>query len=220
MKLPNLSWRPTTAHLTTAALAVVCLLVGFWVGWAHRSSIDPNTVTPSVPKNMRTRAVRVTAPTTATSSTTVGTTTPPSATSTTPAAVLPLRAETKIAVLNAGPTPGIAVQLAVSIVDRGYPTPAVGNVLLPANQFPTSTAPATPTSTKTTTTAGTTTSTTLTAPTPTTQQLIIYYRPGEQAVAGRLGTDLGITVIAPIPVTGPVPSAAPSAQLIVVVGGG
>jgi hypothetical protein len=211
MKLPNLSWRPTTAHLTTAALAVVCLLVGFWVGWAHRSNIDPTTVTPSVPKNMRARAVGVTAPTTATSSTTAGTT---------PAAVLPLRAETKIAVLNAGPTPGIAVQLAVSIVDRGYPTPAVGNVLLPANPLPTSTAPATPTSTTTTTTAGTTTSTTSTAPTPATQQLVIYYRPGEQAVAGRLGTDLGITVIAPIPVTGPVPSAAPSAQLIVVVGGG
>jgi hypothetical protein len=216
MKLPNLSWRPTTAHLTTAALAVVCLLVGFWVGWAHRSNIDPTTVTPSVPKNMRARAVGVTAPTTATSSATAGTT-PSAATGTTPAAVLPLRAETKIAVLNAGPTPGIAVQLAVSIVDRGYPTPAVGNVLLPPSQPSTSTAPATPT---TTTTAGTTTSTTSTAPTPATPQLVIYYRPGEQAVAGRLGTDLGITVIAPIPVTGPVPSAAPSAQLIVVVGGG
>ena len=57
MKRPDMSWRPTTGQLTTTALAIVCLLVGFWIGWQHRSSTDPQTVTPSVPANMRTRNV-------------------------------------------------------------------------------------------------------------------------------------------------------------------
>jgi len=47
---------------------------------------------------------------------------------------------------------------------------------------------------------------------------IIYYRPGGEGIATRLATDLGITDIAPIPVSAALQAAAPTAQLIVVVG--
>jgi hypothetical protein len=228
MKTPNLSWRPTTAQVTTTAVAIVCLLFGFWIGWQHRSNIDPNSVTPSVPKNMRTHAVHVIAPATVPTHTASTTTTGASSTPATPAAPLPPRGSTKIAVFNAGGTPGVAVQLAVSIVELGYPTPATGNITLPANQLPTSTVPAgshpttTGTSTATSATSATTTSTppstTSTAPTPPPQG--IYYRVGELDVADRLASDLGITEVAALPTTGPLVTAAPAAQLIVVVGSG
>jgi hypothetical protein len=47
---------------------------------------------------------------------------------------------------------------------------------------------------------------------------IIYYRTGDQGIAARLATDLGITDIAPIPSSAALQAAAPKAQLIVVVG--
>ncbi len=227
MKTPNRSWRPTTAQVTTAVVAIVCLLLGFWIGWQHRSKIDPSSVTLSVPNNMRTHAVHVVAPATIPTGTASTTTAGTSSTGATPAAPLQSRAKTQIAVFNAGGTPGVAVQLAVSIVELGYPTPATGNITLPANQLPTSTVPigsptpTTGTSTATSTAATTTTSTppsTTTTPPP--QPQVIYYRVGEQGVANRLASDLGITDVAALPTTGPLVTAAPAAELIVVVGTG
>ena len=236
MKRPDLSWRPTTGQLTTTALAIVCVLVGFWIGWQHRSSTDPQTVTPSVPANMRTRNVIILPklPTTATTPASSGTSTT-TATTTSPAAALPPRSVVKVAVLNAGSTSGVAVQIAVSIVQLGYPTPVTGNVTLPPSIVPTRSpaiAPAatatTPSTTATNPTAGgttrtasaPTTPTTSTARTPTTPTVpqIVYYRPGGQGIAARLAMDLGVTDVAPIPVSAALQAAAPTAQLIVVVG--
>ena len=64
------------------------------------------------------------------------------------------------------------------------------------------------------------TSPTSSSPAPPAEPQIIYYRSGDQAIAQRLGTDLGIGNVAPVPTTGPLVSTATSAQLIVVVGGG
>lgn len=216
MKRPDMSWRPTTGQLTATALAIVCLLVGFWIGWQHRSSTDPQTVTPSVPANMRTRTVIVLPATTAPPSTATPATT---ATGTTPAVPLPPRSQVKVAVLNAGTTSGVAVQIAVSIVQQGYPTPVTGNVTLPPSLVPTTTAtPAAPTATGTTSAPAATTATTAhTATTPAVPQ-IIYYRTGDQGIAARLGADLDITNIAPIPASPALQGAAPTVQLIVVVG--
>jgi hypothetical protein len=222
MKRPDMSWRPTTGQLTTTALAIVCLLVGFWIGWQHRSSSDPQTVTPSVPANMRTRNVIV-LPTTAAPATV---TTAPTTTGTTPAVPLPPRSQIKVAVLNAGTTSGVAVQIAVSIVQQGYPTPLTGNVTLPPSLVPTQTGPSTVPQATATTTAGPATHTTTAAPPPTTSTAttppavpqIIYYRSGDQGIAARLGADLGITDIAPAPASAALQAAAPTAQLIVVVG--
>ncbi len=137
MKRPDMSWRPTTGQLTTTALAIVCLLLGFWIGWQHRSSADPQTVTPSVPAGMRTRNVII-LPTPTTAPTTTATTgTATSTTATAPVAALPPRAQVKVAVLNAGSTSGVAVQIAVRIVQLGYPTPVTGNVRLPPSLVPT-----------------------------------------------------------------------------------
>ena len=234
MKRPDMSWRPTTGQLTTTALAIVCLLLGFWIGWQHRSSIDPQSVTPSVPPNMRTRNVIILpTPTTApTTTATTGTAT----IATAPAAQLPPRAQIKVAVLNAGSTSGVAVQIAVSIVQLGYPTPVTGNVRLPPSLVPTKSpaiAPPTTTSaapsatgppaaTRATTPAATapasaTTSSATTQTAPTVPQ-IVYYRPGGEGIAARLATDLGITQIAPIPASAALQAAAPTAQLVVVVG--
>jgi pyruvate/2-oxoglutarate dehydrogenase complex dihydrolipoamide dehydrogenase (E3) component len=47
---------------------------------------------------------------------------------------------------------------------------------------------------------------------------IIYYRSGDQGIAARLGADLGIPAIAPTPASAALQAAAPTAQLIVVVG--
>lgn len=232
MKRPDMSWRPTTGQLTATALAIVCLLLGFWIGWQHRSSTDPQTVTPSVPANMRTRnAVILPKPQTTTATTTTPATT--ATTNTTPAAPLPPRSQVTIAVLNAGSTPGVAVQIAVSIVQLGYPTPVTGNVTLPASIVPSqspaiapsttttgaSTAPAhasTGTSTRATTTGPT--ASTATTPTAPTVPQIVYYRVGGEAIATRLAADLGITDIAPIPSSAALQAAAPKAQLIVVIG--
>jgi hypothetical protein len=222
MKRPDLSWRPTTGQLTTTALAIVCLLVGFWIGWQHRSSSDPQTVTPSVPANMRTRNVIV-LPTTAAPATV---TTAPTTTGTTPAVPLPPRSQIKVAVLNAGTTSGVAVQIAVSIVQQGYPTPLTGNVTLPPSLVPTQTLPSTVPQPTATTTVGSAThtttavppTTTSTATTPPAVPQIIYYRNGDQGIAVRLGLDLGITDIAPAPASAALQAAAPTAQLIVVVG--
>jgi len=49
---------------------------------------------------------------------------------------------------------------------------------------------------------------------------VLYYRTGDQAIAQRLGSDIGITDITPMPSTGVVQAAAPNADLIVVVGHG
>ena len=222
MKRPDMSWRPTTGQLTATALAIVCLLVGFWIGWQHRSSTDPQTVTPSVPANMRTRNVIVLPATTAPPTTATPATT---ATGTTPALPLPPRSQIKVAVLNAGTTSGVAVQIAVSIVQQGYPTPVTGNVTLPPSLVPTPAAtPAVPTATGTTAAPAATTGAAATAPstttTPTTPAVpqIIYYRTGDQGIAARLGADLGITNIAPIPASTALQAAAPTVQLIVVVG--
>jgi hypothetical protein len=222
MKRPDMSWRPTTGQLTTTALAIVCLLVGFWIGWQHRSSSDPQTVTPSVPANMRTRNVIV-LPTTAAPATV---TTAPTTTGTTPAVPLPPRSQIKVAVLNAGTTSGVAVQIAVSIVQQGYPTPLTGNVTLPPSLVPTQTLPSTVPQATATTTVGSATHTTTAVPPPTTSTAttppavpqIIYYRNGDQGIAARLGLDLGITDIAPAPASAALQAAAPTAQLIVVVG--
>jgi len=234
MKRPDLSWRPTTGQLTTTALAIVCVLVGFWIGWQHRSSTDPQTVTPSVPANMRTRNVIILpTPSTAATTATTGTSTT-TATTTPPTVPLPPRSQVKVAVLNAGSTSGVAVQIAVSIVQLGYPTPVTGNVTLPPSIVPTRspaiapTATTTPSTTATNPTAGgttrtataPTTPTTSTATTPTTPTVpqIVYYRPGGQGIAARLAMDLGVTDVAPIPVSAALQAAAPTAQLIVVVG--
>jgi len=228
MKRLDMSWRPTTGQLTTTALAIVCLLVGFWIGWQHRSSTNPQTVTPSVPANMRTRNVIILPVTTAPTTTATGTTTT-GTTGTAPTVPLPPRSQVKIAVLNAGTTSGVAVQIAVSIVQLGYPTPVTGNVTLPPSLVPTQTVtPATPTTgtttaphattgaaTHTTTAPAASTATTATAPT---VPQVIYYRTGDQGIAVRLGADLGITRIAPVPAAAVLQTAAPTAQLIVVVG--
>lgn len=237
MKRPDLSWRPTTGQLTAAALAVVCLLVGFWIGWQHRTSTDPQSVTPSVPASMRTRNVIILPkPATATTPATPTGTSPATTTTTTPVVPLPPRSLVKVAVLNAGSTAGVAVQIAVSIVQLGYPTPVTGNVTLPPSLVPTQ-SPVLPTTTAVTTagaatapqgattatphgTTPTTSTPAATATTPTTPTVpqIIYYRTGDQGSAARLATDLGITDIAPIPSSAALQAAAPKAQLIVVVG--
>jgi hypothetical protein len=223
MKRPDMSWRPTTGQLTATALAIVCLLVGFWIGWQHRSSTDPQTVTPSVPANMRTRNVIV-LPTTAAPATV---TTAPTTTGTTPAIPLPPRSQVKVAVLNAGTTSGVAVQIAVSIVQQGYPTPLTGNVTLPPSLVPTQTLPSTVPPTTASTTTGPAGRTATTVPSPTTTSTattppavpqIIYYRSGDQGIAARLGADLGISDIAPAPASAALQAAAATAQLIVVVG--
>lgn len=226
MKRPDMSWRPTTGQLTTTALAVVCLLIGFWIGWQHRSSADPQTVTPSIPKDMRTRNVIILTPTT-TARATTATTTTATTTGAAPAVPLPPRAQVKIAVLNAGTTSGVAVQIAVSIVQLGYPTPVTGNVTLPPSLVPTATASTTPAAPAPTTTqtstapaghaATTTTAPATTATAPAVPQ-IVYFRAGDQAIAERLGADLGITDIAPLPQSAALQAAAPKVQLIVVVG--
>jgi hypothetical protein len=232
MKRPDMSWRPTTGQLTTTALAIVCLLLGFLIGWQHRSSIDPQSVTPSVPPNMRTRNVIV-LPTPTTAPTTTATT---GTATTAPAVPLPPRAQVKVAVLNAGSTSGVAVQIAVSIVQLGYPTPLTGNVRLPPSLVPTkSLAIAPPTTTSAapsatgppaatgaatpaaTAPASPTTSSATTQTAPTVPQ-IVYYRPGGEGIAARLATDLGITQTAPIPASAALQAAAPTAQLVVVVG--
>jgi hypothetical protein len=229
MKLPRPSWRPTTGQLTTTAIAVVCLLAGFWIGWQHRSSADPQTVTPSVPRSMRTKAVIIVPPTTTAatgtgaSSTTTGAA---SGTTTGPGVPLPPRAQVAVAVLNAGGTPGAAVQIGVTLVQLGYPTPVTGDVSLPADLVPTATAP-TPTPSTTTSPAaapGATTPTTSTRATTATRPKappqVIYFRAGDEAIAQRLGADLGVSDIAPMPSTGVIQAAAPNAQLVVIVGRG
>jgi hypothetical protein len=231
MKPPRHSWRPTTGQLTTTAIAIVFVLIGFWIGWQHRSGADPQTVTPSIPRGMRTKAVVIPPPTASgtttgpATGTTTGTAT--GAASTPPTAVLPPRSQVTVAVLNAGGTAGAAVQIGVSVVQVGYPTPLTGNVTLPPGLVPTSTAPPavpsdTGTSTRTGSSIATATSTgattAATAPTAAAVPQVIYYRAGDQGIAQRLGTDLGITDIAPMPSTGVVQAAAPNAELIVVVG--
>jgi hypothetical protein len=235
MKRPDMSWRPTTGQLTATALAIVCLLLGFWIGWQHRSGTDPQTVTPSVPAGMRTRNVII-LPTPTTAPTTTATTgTATTTTTTAPAVPLPPRAHVKVAVLNAGSTSGVAVQIAVSIVQLGYPTPVTGNVRLPPSLVPTQSptvAPTTssaapsatgpPTATGATTHAATApasprTSSATTQTAPTVPQ-VVDYRPGGEGIAARLATDLGITDIAPIPASAALQAAAPTAQLVVVVG--
>jgi hypothetical protein len=236
MKRPDMSWRPTTGQLTGTALALVCLLAGFWIGWQHRSSTDPQTVTPSVPANMRTKNVII-LPTPTTAPTTTATTgTSTATTATAPVAPLPPRSVVKVAVLNAGSRSGVAVQIAVSIVQLGYPTPVTGNVTLPPSLVPTQSPAIAPATTAPTGTAATaphtatgvttpartapTSPTTSTATTPTapTVPQIVYYRPGGEGIGARLATDLGITDIAPIPASAALQAAAPTAQLIVVVG--
>ena len=223
MKMPRPSWRPTTGQLTTTAIAVVFLLIGFWIGWQHRSSTNPQTITPTVPRNMRTKAV-VIVPTTG--STTAGTSSSATATTTapTPAALVP-RSRVNVAVLNAGGRAGAAVQVAVTLVRLGYPTPYTGNVTLPPALVPTGTTNAPPPATTSTTRTGsvpaphaTSTATQTGTGTATALPEIVYYRTGGTALADRLASDLGVTGTAPMPTSGVIQAAAPSAQLVVVVG--
>ena len=228
--MPRMSWRPTTGQLTTVAIAVVFLLVGFWIGWQHRATTNPATVTPSVPRGMRTKAVIVVPPTatgtgTGTGTQTTGTTT----TSTTaPAALLPPRSQVKVTVLNAGGTAGAAVQVAVTLVRLGYPTPVTGNVSLPPSLVPTSTAAAPAATAPTTTRTGTSPGATSTAPHTTRTSsttagtpslpMVVYYGTGDQALASRLAGDLGVSATAPLSSSAVIKAAAQSAQLIVIIG--
>jgi hypothetical protein len=223
MKMPRPSWRPTTGQLTTAAVAVVFLLVGFWIGWQHRSTTDPQTITPTVPRNMRTKAVVIVP---STGSTTSGTS-PSAATTTTapaPANVLVPRAKVNVAVLNAGGRTGAAVQVAVTLVRLGYPTPYTGNVTLPAGLVPTGTSAAAPAPTATAHTgsvpapARTGTATRTTTGAAAALPEIVYYRTGDRGLADRLASDLGVTATAPMPSSVVIQAAAPSAQLVVVIG--
>lgn len=230
MKRPDLSWRPSTGHVTTVAIAIVCLLAGFWVGWNNRSQIDPQTITPSVPVVMRTRPVVVTAPAAASSPELPATTSAAASTTTTtttPAVALLPRAQTHVVVLNAGTTAGAAVQVAVRLVQLGYPTPVTGNVTLPAGQVPTAPVTVPPAATTGTAAAGTTspattattTATTATATAPSTAPPeIVYYRTGQLGVAERLAGDLGVSDIATIPTTGPLVTTDPTAPLLVIIG--
>jgi hypothetical protein len=221
MKMPQMSWRPTTGQLTTVAIAVVFLLIGFWIGWQHRSSTDPATITPSVPRNMRTKSIAV-VPTTGTGTTGTGTTgTASTGTATTaPTAVLPPRSQVKVTVLNAGGTSGAAVQVAVILVRLGYATPDTGNVTLPPDLTPTRTTPAAPAPTGTgrTTTARTTTAASTTSTAPAAPPMVVYYRAGSRALGDRLATDLGVAAALPMPGSGVIQAAAPNAQLVVVIG--
>ena len=225
MKMPRLSWRPTTGQVTTAAVAVVFLLVGFWIGWQHRSSTDPQTVTPTVPRNMRTKAVVVVPPTgtTTTGTSSSATTTTTTTTDPTPATVLVPRSKVNVAVLNAGGRAGAAVQVAVTLVRLGYPTPYTGNVTLPPDLVPTGTTTAAPAPTTTTAHTGSvpaparTGTGTTTGASPALPE-IVYFRTGGRALASRLAADLGVTNTAPMPSSGVIQAAAPSAQLVVVIG--
>jgi hypothetical protein len=229
MKMPRPTWpptwRPTTGQLTTTAIAVVFLLVGFWIGWQHRSATDPTTITPTVPRNMRTKAV-VVVPTTGSTSTGSSSSTTATTTTTTPtpAAILAPRSKVIVAVLNAGGRAGAAVGVAVALVRLGYPTPYTGNVTLPPDLVPTGTTPAAPAPAATThagsvpapAKTGTATGTG-TGAAPALPE-IIYYRIGGHGLAGRLAADLGISDTAPMPSSGVIQAAAPSAQLVVVIG--
>ncbi len=223
MKMPRPSWRPTTGQLTTAAVAVVFLLIGFWIGWQHRSSTNPQTITPTVPRNMRTKALVIIP---ATSSTTTGTSSSVTTTTTapTPAPLIP-RSQVTVAVLNAGGRAGAAVQVAVTLVRRGYPTPYTGNVTLPPDLVPTGTtaAPAAPTTSTARTRSvsaphAASTATRTGAAAPAALPEIVYFRTGGRALANRLASDLGVTGTAPMPSSGVIQAAAPTAQLVVVVG--
>lgn len=227
MKMPRMSWRPTTGQLTTAAIAVMFLLVGFWIGWQHRSSTDPATITPSVPHGMRTKAVIIVPPAVTTTGTGTQTTRTTTTAGTSPTALLPPRSQVKVTVLNAGGTAGAAVQVAVALVRLGYPTPVTGNVSLPQSLVP-SAAPTAPPPVTTPTRAGTSHSTSSTTPAATSSgttstgtaalPMVVYYRVGDQALATRLAGDLGTTGTAPMPISAVVQAAAPSAQLIVIIG--
>ena len=161
--------------------------------------------------------------TTTTGTSSSATTTTTTTTAPTPAAVLVPRSKVNVAVLNAGGRAGAAVQVAVTLVRLGYPTPYTGNVTLPPDLVPTGTTTAAPAPTTTTAHTGSvpaparTGTGTTTGASPALPE-IVYFRTGGRALASRLAADLGVTNTAPMPSSGVIQAAAPSAQLVVVIG--
>ena len=211
---PDLSWRPTAKQATATVFALVCLGVGFAIGWQHRTTLNPQSITPRVPANMRQL----------TATTGMGT-------RSTSTAALPLRAQVHIGIVNTTTVANSTIQLAVAIVQAGYPTPITTSLTIDVSQLPTittmTTVPignTTGTGTDTTSQAGTTPASTTTLPQSVTSipittviSPVVFYRPGNQAVAQRLANDIGIQTVLAAPTTGPLATALRSAAILIVV---
>jgi len=211
---PDLSWRPTGKQLTATAFALVCLGVGFAIGWQHRTTLDPQSITPRVPANMQQLT------------TTTGT-----GTGSTSSQTLALRAQVHVGIVTTTTAANSAIQLAIAIVQAGYPTPTTTSLKLGVSQLPTITtmttipignttsiggqtpSQPTPTPASTTTLPQSVTS----IPITTVVSPVVFYRPGDEAIAQRLATDVGIQTVRAAPTTGPLATALGSAAILVVV---
>lgn len=177
------------------ALAVSMLVIGFVVGWILRGDDGPVTVLPPAAQTTGQPATAPADPTT----TTDGATTTDDATTTDGATTTETAPDTT-STAPAAPPPRADIALAVLngtettglAGQNSERAEALGYLDVAAGNAPTQTGPS-----------------------------VVYFRPGAEAAADRVAQDLDVVSVEPLPVTGPLSTAAPDeAEVILVLGPG
>lgn len=181
------------AWVRPVVLVAACLVIGFVGGWVVRGDDGPVTVLAPAPSGDTAETPTITTPGGQGTGTGGGTTTAPGGTSTTPGATSTVQEPT-------APPDRAEIKLAVlngtSTTGLAGSTAGeaegLGYVGVTAGNAPTSTSPS-----------------------------VVYYRPGQQAAGQRVGKDLQIAAVQPLPTSGALAAAAPDeAEVIVVLGPG